>query len=303
VRRPVTLAAIVLLLSAPVQGGNKIPTAETRQPRSIYELVYSFDHTFAGILSPEEFKLYRTRSPEQIRETRPELYDRISKDVRVWTLQWIQHVRTAYVPIAEKRLKDAKQTSERVDALLKAQFEARGWKYRPMQVVFLPPRVFLDERNRNVWTSGMYIPYFPDAFFVSVDWPVPMELLLVHEALHFNETGSHFGHDMEEGITEAGARYLVLKYELLEPGAVRRAEAYPRERKGVEYVLEEMMKRTSKTREESLELFLESFVTGNQDRMGEALGADAWQRVIKLSQSEKGWQAHRIKAVLEEQPK
>lgn len=302
-RRPVVLAAIAFWLCPSVQAAPIPPPDETRQPRNIYELVRSFDHTFAQILSPEALDVLRSRSPEQIRETQPELYDRISRDIKAWTLRWIEHVRTTYVPIAEKRLTAAQKASERVDAILKSHFEARGWKYRPMQVVFLPPRVFLDEQNRDVWTSGMYIPFFPDAFFVSVDWPVPMELLLVHEALHFNKVASYYGHEMSEGITETGAMHLVLKYDLLPMSAVRRAQVYPRERKVVELVLEEMMKRSAKSHDEALELFLEAYVTGSQDRMSEILGAEAWKRVVKVSRSRGGWQTHHVKAALQEPAK
>ncbi|HLF95050.1 MAG TPA: hypothetical protein VJB14_16395 [Planctomycetota bacterium] len=293
------IAAVSLCLSPAAQAGPTPPAEETQQPRNIYELIYSFDHTFAKILSPEELRLFHLRSPEQIREADPELYKRISHDVKAWTLQWIQHVRTTFVPIAEKRLDKAQRTAERVDAILKAHFDARGWPYRTMQVVFLPPRVFLDERDRGSLTSGMFIPFFPEAFFVSVDWPVPMDLLLVHEALHFNKVSPPYGHEMGEGITETGARYLVLKYELLPPREVRRAEAYPRECRGVELVLEEIMKRTAKTRDEALELFLGAYVTGRQDRMNEVFGAETWTRVVKLSQSRGGWQTHKIKAALE----
>jgi len=292
-------AGAILCLSSSVEAKPAAPTEDTPQPRNIYELIYSFEHTFAGILNPEELNLYRHLSPEKLRESDPELYERISRDVKAWTLRWVHYVRTTFVPIAEKRLSRALGTAERVDAILKAHFDARGWSYRPMQVVYLPPRVFLDERHRENWTSGMYIPYFPEAFFVSVDWPVPMELLLVHEALHFNKVAAPYGHDMAEGITETGARYLVLKYELLLPREVRRAEAYPRECKAVELVLEEVMNRTTKTRDEALELFLESYVTGRQDRMNEVFGAEAWKRVVSLSQSRGGWQTHRIKQALE----
>lgn len=297
-RTSVLLAALVLGLSQSVHAATTPGRTEDRQARNIYELIYSMHHAFSQMLSPEELRIVMTRNPEEIRETHPELYRRISQRVKVWTQRWIEHVQNTYVPIAEKRLIAAQQASIRVDDILKSHFEARGWKYRRLEAVFLPPRVFLDEAHRDVWTSGVYIPFYPDAFFVSVDWPVPMELLLVHEALHFNRIGSHFGHEMSEGITEAGARYLVLEYELLKPSAVRRAPAYPREVEVVEMVLEEMMKRASKSRDEALEIFLAAYVTGNQDQMSEIFGAEAWARVVEVSQSERGWQTHKVKAAL-----
>ena len=122
------------------------PKLETRQPRSIYELLYSFEHTFKNILSAEQWNLYRKNGPEDIRRTDPELYYRISEDVRAWTDLWIHHVRTNIVPISEKRLNTAHQKAGQVDAILKAHFEARGWPYKTLRAVFLPPQVFLDER-------------------------------------------------------------------------------------------------------------------------------------------------------------
>jgi hypothetical protein len=126
-----------------------------------------------------------------------------------------------------------------------------------------------------------------------------MELVLVHESLHFNETGAPFGQPLKEAITETGARYLVLQYELLTQNALRRAEAYERERKGVELILEEIMSRTKRSREEATELFLEAYLTGRQDEMNKVFGAEIWKRVIELSRSQGAWQTHRIKKALE----
>ena len=41
---------------------------------------------------------------------------------------------------------------------------------------------------------------------------------------------------------------------------------------------------------------LGAFLTGNQDRMNEIFGADAWKRVIQLSHA--GWDTDLIKAAL-----
>lgn len=111
-----------------------------------------------------------------------------------------------------------------MDALLRDHFQGRTWPYRAMRVIFLPPRLFQDDRNRENWTSGMFIPYYPDAFFAAVDWPVPMEMLLVHESLHFNAITDPFGARMAEGLTETATRHLVVKYGLLTEGDVRRIQ-------------------------------------------------------------------------------
>ncbi len=298
-RFSVAAAGAVLCLSSHL-GAAVTPTGEVRQPRNIYELVYAFEHTFAKILNGKELKLYRTLSPREMKETNPELYERISRDVTGWTDEWLQHLKTTVDPMPEKRLNAARRTAEQVDGVLRGHFETRKWPYRPMRVVFLPPRMFLDERNRGSLTSGMFIPYYPDAFFAAVDWPVPMELLLVHESLHFNAAGRPFGGPLSEGIAETATRYLILKYELLTPRDVRREEVYPLERKGVELILEGIMKRTARSRDEATELFLEAYLTGRQDGMTGIFGVEPWERVIRLSRSMEDWQTHKIKKALEQ---
>ena len=294
------VAGAIVCLSSSVQSTCRPATAEDRQPRTIYELWRSFDHTFQRVLTLNELEQYRKRSPEQIKKEDPELYTRISQDVKAWTDLWIHHVRTAVVPLPEKRLAAAHRTAERVDGILRDHFRARGWPYRPLDVVFLPPQVFLDETHRENLTAGMFIPFYPDSIFVSVDWPVPIELVLVHEILHYNKTGDVFGRPVQEGLAETGARFLVVKYDLLTTRSLRRLDTYSTERKGIELVLEAIMKRTGKSRDEAVDLFLGAFLTGNQDRMNEIFGDQTWERVIKLSNTRGDWQTHRIKAALGE---
>ena len=260
--------------------------------------MYAFGQTFSNILKREELEQYRTRSPQQIKETNPELYERISRDVTGWTEEWLQDLKTSVDPIPEKRLKAARRTAGQVDALLSDYFAAKKWPYRAMRVVFLPPRVFLDERNRQKITSGMYIPFYPDAFFASIDWPMPLEMVLVHESLHFNATEMPFGRPLAEGITETATRYLVLKYDLLTARELRREENYPLERKGIELILEEVARRTTGSRDEAIEMFLEAYITGRQDGMTKVFGVEPWERVIRLSQSAGDWQTHKIKRAL-----
>src|SRR5712692_8848775 len=107
------VASAIVCLSSSVHAGRTPETGEDRQPRNIYELGRSFDHTFQRILTLNELEQYRNRSPEQIKEEDPELYARISQDVKAWTILWIHHVRTALVPIPEKRMEAAHRTAER----------------------------------------------------------------------------------------------------------------------------------------------------------------------------------------------
>ncbi len=109
-----------------------------------------------------------------------------------------------------------------------------------------------------------------------------------------------FGLLLEEGLADIGARYLVVKYDLLTAYSLRRVDTYPIERRGIDLVLDEMGKRTGKSHDEAVDMFLGALLTGHQDRMEEIFGAETWQRVIKLSNSRGDWQTHRIKAALGE---
>jgi hypothetical protein len=296
--RRLLVAAAACLCGATLVPAAVTSTGEVRQPRNIYELVYGFQHTFANILKPDELRLYSTLSPEEIREKNADLYQRISQDVKAWTDEWVRYVRSSRDPIPQNRLEDARHLAQQVDSILKTHFESRHWPYRSIRVEFLPPRVFLDERHRGDITSGMFIPFYPDAFFATVDWPAPIKLVLVHETLHYNKTGPEYGRPMTEGITEAGARALVLKYGLLSAHEVTKGGAYPSELKGIELVLEETMKRTGGSRDDALDLFLGAYLTGNQDPMCKVFGVGTWAEVIKLGWSDDGWQTHRIAKVL-----
>lgn len=293
-------AALIAASSCPVAPCQPVSaTGETRQPRNIYELIYSVDHTFSNILTVEELLLYRSGNPEEIRRNDPELYNRISQDVQRWTDEWIQHVRENLVPIPEKKLARALSDAEVVDSVLRSHFETRGWPYKTLRAVFLPPQVFLDEYRRGSLTSGMFIRFYPDAFFASVDWPVPMRIVLVHESLHFNKLGTPYGRPLTEGITESATRQLVLDYELLSKRHVRKSKAYPVERRRVDFIIDEMMKRAELDERECLELLLEAYVTGNQDKMNAVFGAEAWARVVNLSHTSDNWSTRQIRASLE----
>lgn len=282
-----------------VDFGMAITTAgEVRQPRNIYELVYSFQHTFANILTPDELKLFRTLGPDELRQRNPELYRRISQDVKQWTDEWIVSVHAQPDQVSAKHVAEARQQADQVESILRKHFESRGWPYKPMRVEFLQPRVFLDERNRGDITNGMFIPFYPDAFFASVDWVAPMNLVLVHESLHYNKTGPDYGSPMLEGITELAARELVLKYGLLSAHEIAKGGAYPSEVKGVETVLGAMVSRSGGTRESALETLLAAYLTGKQAEMIRIFGKDPWTEVMKLGESDEGWQSHRISKAL-----
>jgi hypothetical protein len=294
------LTGLVICVSAEDVGFGMAVTStgEVRQPRNLYELAYGFEHTFANILSPDELKLYQTLSPDEILRKNPELYRRISQDVKQWTDEWVRNVHAQSDQVSAKHVADARQQAGQVESILRKHFESRGWTYRPMRVEFLPPRVFLDERERGKITMGMFIPFYPDAFFASVDWVAPMNLVLVHESLHYNKTGPDYGSPMLEGITESAARELVLKYGLLSAHEIAKSGAYPAEVKGVETVLGMMVSRSGGTREAALETLLEAYLTGNQENMIRIFGKGPWIEVMKLGESLEGWQSHKISKAL-----
>ena len=216
-----------------------------------------------------------------------------------WTDAWLRDALAHGDQISEKRLSEGEHIVKQIDPILRSYFEAKKWPYRPMKVIFLPPRLLQDERHRENITSGMFIPYYPDAFFATVDWPIPLELTLVYESFHFNASGSPFGGSLSAGVTMSAAQYLVRKYDLLSAGKVNQVDAFPMERKGVEVLLDEMVKRTGRTHDEALEMLLEAYLTGKQDEIRKVFGSESWDRVLKLSYSKKGWQKHRIAKALE----
>jgi hypothetical protein len=273
-------------------------TGEVRQPRNIYELMYGIEHTLKNLLTGEELEMFSSLSPEKIKEVRPDLYDRVSQDVKAWTDEWLNHVRSAEEPITSKKLKEAQDLAARIDGILRTHFGERHWPYRTLKVTFLAPKLFLDEHQRSKVTGGMYVPFYPETFFATVDWTMPIGAVLVHESIHFNKTGLPYGSSLTEAITESAARDLVVRYGLQTTAEIQRVPAYLEERKGVEYLLDEMTRRAMLTRQAALEMFLEAYLTGNQEKMAAIFGADAWSRVLELGGSDRTWQTHRIAKAL-----
>ena len=293
------LVGLLALLVSWQAHGAVAEKGRIRQPRNIYELVYGFHYTFTtGLLKGDDLRIYETHTPKEIQQLNPELYRRISTDVKRWTDEWIQHVETNEEPISQGRMEKANQLVEKTESILKQYFESRGWSYKPMRVVWIPPKAFADDRDRYKTTAGMFIPFYPDAFFATVDWPIPIELVLVHESLHYNAAERPFGGALVEGVTDTGARHIVRKYDLLGAGDVRQAGTYPREREGVEYVLERIAEKTGSDREQALDMLLGAYLTGNQDEMTKTFGKDAWDRVLRLSGSLGSWDPPKIKKAL-----
>jgi len=297
--RRVLLAPLGLVFISSLAMSDPITTTgDTRQPRNIYELLYSVGYTFSNILNDQELALYRTGNPEEIRRNDPELYNRISQNIQRWTDEWIKYVRTSLVPIPDKKLTEAQRDAAEVDAILKKHFTEKGWPYKTLKVVFLPPQVFLNEYDRGSMTSGMFIRFYPDAFFASVDWPVPMKIVLVHESIHFNKIGTPFGSPLAEGITESATQRIILDYGLLPKGQARKSKAYPVEQKRVKYIIQEMMSRVDLNERQALDLLVEAYVTGDQSNLNQIFGVDPWARLLQLSRTTDNWSTREIDQAL-----
>lgn len=293
------LAAALLIVSClPLP---PITTAGVRQPRSIRELADSIDHTLKGLLTGEEQQMFSTMSPEEIKSVRPKLYARIRRDVWGWTEEWLAFVRENFPPIPDADLRKGEELAHRIDGLLRAHFAARKWRYRTLRVVYLPAQVFVDRRGRRLRTTltgGMFMRFYPDRFFANLDGSTPLAIVLVHESLHFNKRGTPWGVALSEAITETATRDLVVRLGLQTEADMRRNQAYTQERKGVDYLLEEMVRRSVANRPKAVELLLEAYLSGNQEPMEAIFGAEAWKRVVALGESKQTWQTHRIARAL-----
>ena len=270
------------------------------QPRSIRELADSIDHTLKGLLTGEEQQMFSTMSPEQLKTVRPQLYARIRRDVWGWTQEWLAFVGENVPPIPDAELRKGQDLAQRVDGLLRAHFAARRWRYRTLRVVYLPAQVFVDTRGRGraTLTGGMFMRFYPENFFANLEGPSPLAIVLVHESLHFNKRGTPWGVALSEAITETATRDLVVQLGLQTEADMRRNQAYTEERKGMDYLLEEMVRRSIPSRSVAVELLLAAYLSGNQETMEAIFGADAWNRVVALGESKQTWQTHRIARAL-----
>ena len=295
-RTLVFIVAVILLSPAfnRVSSGGE----QDGQARTVPDLARAFEHTFSQILTPEEYELYKSRSPEEIKELDGELYRKINQNVGRWTDDWILWAARNLDRVPEARLERAMATASRIDRLARGYFEARGWSYRSLEVVFLPQRLFHDAHNRSSKIQGVFIPFYPDVFFSTVDPAAPLELILVHENIHYNKRGPSLGHPLNEGITETSARHIVRLHELLPGKVLRNFQAYPRERELVETIVQGIMDKTGADHDAALDLLLAAYLTGEQTELERIFGLDPWTRVIQLAISEGKW--HKLQRGVEE---
>ncbi len=278
------IALAALLVWVAITPGRSDSPSESEIPRSLPRFVRALDMGIVKYLPPEELKLVKGRSSDELRESHPELYAKIRRNVKLWTDEWVQRAMEETETVSLERIGRAKEKAIEVDTRLRAYFDAKGWPYRTLSVVFLPQRLLYD-RGGTAKVRGMYMPYYPEAFFATLDPHSPVSHTFVHENLHFNKAGPEIGRTLSEGIVEVASEHLGLKWGFVSKRELRNADYYRRETKLVEDILEGMMEQTGLPRDEMLEILLSTYLTGDSTRMNEILGTDAWSRIIKAAKS------------------
>lgn len=290
------LANTSLVLAAPPVDS---VTGRERQAATLHELVEAFDFTFAQILTPEELAQVRDVSPDEIRVRSPELYEKVSQNVRRWTDEWIVYAAQKLEAVPPERLTRAMALAAQVDEKLREYFTSKGWKYRTLGVVFLPQRLLHNPRRRYLTYGGMFIPFYPDVFFSTVDPAAPLGQVLVHESLHLNHGQKRrLGRTLAEGITESGARLLTERWGLLSGAQLLQTGAYEWECAAVDVLANEIARRTDSSHDTGVELLLEAYVTGDHKKVHAIFGAETWERVIELSSAEP-WPKRKVLQLLE----
>jgi uncharacterized protein (DUF2267 family) len=292
------MGELLLFLTLATVGLAGPPPTEDAQAKTLPDLVSAFDYTFRQILTPEEYELFRTKLPEEIAQASPDLYEKIRQNVKRWTDDWIKTVPAQFESLPEERLAEAVAAAHRIDALLRRHFEVRSWPYRSMRVVFLPQRMFHVPTRiaRDPTTAfgyedikGMFIPFYPEVFFTTVQPSSPTSLVLVHESLHYNAKDTRLGRRLCEGITEAAARRIARDNGLVSDRELREFSAYVEERDLVEVIQRGIVDRTARAPADALDLLVTCYITGDHAGLRQIFGAEAWDRLVDLSRDHKTW--------------
>ena len=274
------------------------PPTQDAQAKTLPELVAAIDHTFQQTLTPEDYKLFRTKRPDEIAEASPDLYENIRQNVKRWTDDWIKTVPAQFDSLPEERLAEAPAAAARVDALLRRHFETRGWPYRSMRVVFLPQRRFhVPSRIARDPTSdfgyddikGMFIPFYPDVFFTTVQPSNPTSQVLVHGSLYLNRKDTRLGWRLRRGITGAAARSIARENGFFMPRGLHEYEDRIKERDLAERIQRGIVDRTARSPADARDVLLGCYITGDHAGLREIFGAEAWDRFVDLSRHYKNW--------------
>jgi hypothetical protein len=227
-----TARAVASVLTIGLLWPGQVVAQKQRQPETIMHLIESMDYTFPQILTPDEFATVQGRLPEEVQEVYPELYQKIRQNVKHWTDDWVRQALKTHGKLSREKLDYATNAIVEVDSVLRPYFEERGWPYRTINAVFLPQRLFVDRRRPGGMILGLFIPYYPEVFFATVNPDVPTHMILVHETIHFNMKGPWIGQPLTEGITDAIARRLSLQHGLVTEHKANKWATYGAERSG-----------------------------------------------------------------------
>jgi len=257
--------------------------SKDRQPETIWDLIHAFDVSFSHLLTAEELEMKKGKRPEEILDADPELYEKIRLNVKRWTDDWVREAVKRHKKISREKMDYALQSIVEIDAVLEPYFEARHWPYRTINAVFLPQALFVDPRARGSITLGLFLPFYPDVFFATVNPTVPTHMVLIHETIHFNQHGVWLGHPLNEGIADSIARKLAEENRMVTAGQLKRWAAYETERRVVDYLIDRIVERTDHDRDAALDILVGTSVTGDQSKVIEVLGAEAWEQVLLIS--------------------
>jgi hypothetical protein len=286
--------AVALLFTCPSHA------AKERQPETVWDLIHALNYAFRQVLTPDELETMKGKHPEEVRAANPDLYGKISRVVKRATDDWTREAAKKHKKIPEDKMAYAREAVADVDAVLKPYFESRGWPYRPINAVFLPQALFHDRTERGSMTLGVFMPYYSEVFYATVNPSIPTRMVLIHETFHFNERGSWIGHPLREGIADTIARELAVKHAMVQPRKLKSWAAYEGERGTIDYLIERIVERTGGSREDAVEALVASYVTGDHGAVVEIFGSAAWDNVLRASRLTSSLDLERFKAALRE---
>jgi hypothetical protein len=252
-------------------------------PETLPGLVHAMELGIAQSLTPTERAALSTETREELQEIHPELHAKIRRSYVRWTDEWIRRNARKLVDVPERQTRRAEQAAADVDSRLRAYFGAKGWTYRPLDVIFVPKELMAEPGGPSISNRGMYVVFYPDVFFAALGPDATMRQTLIHEGLHFNKTGPGLGQTLAEGIVEAAATHLALEWEMARKSTLREANYYPRELQVVNYILDRMSERAGIPSDEALEMLLHTYLTGEATEMESIFGTTAWSEIVQAS--------------------
>jgi len=280
-----TVGVLVGMLLTVVSGSASVAQDAERlwMPETLPGLVHAMELGIAQSLTPTERAALSGGTREELREYHPELHAKISRSYVRWTDEWIRRNTKKLESVPERQTRRAEQAAADVDGRLRAYFEAKGWSYRPLDVVFVPQDLMAEPGAPSISTRGMYVLFYPDVFFAALGPDATMRHTLIHESLHFNKTGAGLGQTLAEGIVEAAATHLAPDWEMARKSTLREANYYPRELQVVDYILDRMTESAGIPSEQALELLLHTYLTGESTEMESIFGSTAWSEIVHAS--------------------